>query len=104
MRASVKLGIDAFDSTFPTRSARHGALLTRTRGRVNVRNAKNKDLFEPPCFECGCPLCSRHTLAYLHHLDRAREPTAWTLATEHNLWYMGNLMRELREKILADEL
>jgi queuine tRNA-ribosyltransferase len=71
---------------------------------VNVRNAKNKDLFEPPCFECGCPLCSRHTLAYLHHLDRAREPTAWTLATEHNLWYMGSLMRELREKILADEL
>ena len=104
VRASVALGIDAFDSTFPTRSARHGTLLTRTRGRVNVRNAENKARLEPPCFECGCPLCSRHTLAYLHHLDRAREPMAWTLATEHNLWYMGDLMREVRGKIRGDEL
>jgi queuine tRNA-ribosyltransferase len=104
IRKSVGLGVDAFDSTFPTRSARHGSLLTRTRGRVNIRNAKNKSLHEPPCFECACPLCTNHTMAYLHHLDRAREPMAWTLATEHNLWYMGYMMREIRGKIARDEL
>ena len=104
MRASVALGIDAFDSTFPHAlgEARHAA--HENQRRVNVRNAENKARLEPPCFECGCPLCSRHTLAYLHHLDRAREPMAWTLATEHNLWYMGDLMREVRGKIRGDEL
>ena len=101
MRASVALGIDAFDGTFPALGEAR-RLLTRTRAAERAQR-EHKALLEPPCFECGCPLCSRHTLAYLHHLDRAREP-AWTLATEHNLWYMGDQARKLREKILADEL
>jgi queuine tRNA-ribosyltransferase len=104
IRACVPLGIDTFDSTFPTRSARHGSLLTKTRGRINVRNSKFKTLFEPPCYECVCSLCRNHSVAYLHHLDKAREPIAWTLATEHNLHYMGTMMRELREAIARNEV
>ena len=41
VRAAVKLGLDTFDSTFPTRAARHGTLLTRTRGRLNIRRSEN---------------------------------------------------------------
>ena len=104
VEACVSLGADTFDSTFPTRSARHGSLLTKTRGRINVRNKKFKTLFEPPCWECPCSLCKHHSLAYLHHLDRAKEPMAWTLATEHNLHYMGGMMKELREGILRNEV
>ena len=104
VRLAVPLGADAFDSTFPTRAARHGTLLTRTRGRVNVRRREFANTHEPPCAECECRLCREHTLAYLHHLDRAKEPMAWTLATEHNLRYMGALMRDQREAILRGEL
>ena len=101
---SIPHGVDTFDSTFPTRSARHGTLLTRTRGRVNIRRSENSTTHEPPCWECACRLCRHHTLSYLHHLDKAREPMMWTLATEHNLHYMGWLMRTQREKILNDEV
>jgi queuine tRNA-ribosyltransferase len=104
VRLAVPLGADAFDSTFPTRAARHGTLLTRTRGRVNVRRREFATTHQPPCAECECRLCREHTLAYLHHLDRAKEPMAWTLATEHNLRYMGALMRDQREAILRGEL
>jgi len=101
---SIPHGVDTFDSTFPTRSARHGTLLTRTRGRLNIRRSENSTLHEPPCWECACRLCRHHTVSYLHHLDKAKEPMMWTLATEHNLHYMGWLMQTQREKILNDEL
>ena len=101
---SIPHGVDTFDSTFPTRSARHGTLLTRTRGRLNIRRSENSMLHEPPCWECACRLCRHHTVSYLHHLDKAKEPMMWTLATEHNLHYMGWLMRTQREKILSDEV
>ena len=104
VRAATRLGVDTFDSTFPTRSARHGTLLTRTRGRLNVRRAACATMNEPPCAECECSLCRNHTVAYLHHLDRAREPTMWSLATEHNLHYMAWLMRSQRDAILRGDL
>jgi len=101
---SIPLGIDTFDSTFPTRNARHGQLLTRTRGAFNVLRAENATLHEPPCTQCACQLCTHHTVAYLHHLFKAKEPTAATLATAHNLHYMGWLMKSQREAILKNEI
>jgi queuine tRNA-ribosyltransferase len=43
-------------------------------------------------------------LGYLHHLDRANEPLAWSLASEHNLYHMGDKMRRVREGILNGEI
>ena len=101
---SIPHGVDTFDSTFPTRNARHGQLMTRTRGTFNIQRAENASMHEPVCHQCACSLCRDHTVSYLHHLFRANEPTAVTLATTHNLHYMGWLMQSLREKILNDEL
>jgi len=101
---SLPHGGDTFDSTFPTRNARHGQLMTRTRGTFNIQRAENASLHEPVCHQCACSLCKNHTASYLHHLFRANEPTAVTLATAHNLHYMGWLMQTQREKILNDEL
>ena len=101
---SIPHGVDTFDSTFPTRNARHGQLMTRTRGTFNIQRAKNASMHEPVCHQCACSLCRDHTVSYLHHLFKANEPTAVTLATTHNLHYMGWLMQSLREKILNDEL
>ena len=101
---SIPHGVDTFDSTFPTRNARHGQLMTRTRGTFNIQRAENASMHEPVCHQCACSLCRDHTVSYLHHLFKANEPTAVTLATTHNLHYMGWLMQSLREKILNDEL
>ena len=74
---AIPHGVDTFDSTFPTRNARHGQLLSHTRrGPINVTRAEYAKTHEPACHECACSLCVNHTLAYLHHLFKANEPTA----------------------------
>lgn len=101
---SVPLGIDTFDSSYPTRAARHGVLLT-TKGPIKILNSGYSDVFTPPDTDCACPTCSAgYSLAYLCHLFKAKETTAMTLASLHNLHFMVDLMRKYRERILNDEI
>lgn len=100
---SIILGIDTFDSSHPTRCARHGLLFTST-GNVKILNSHNKESFEPIDKQCSCFTCKHYTRAYLQHLFKAKELTAYTLATIHNLHFMINLMHTYRSKILNDEL
>lgn len=100
---SVPLGIDTFDSSYPTRAARHGVLFTAN-GGLNVTKAENATKFEPIEKDCACPTCSRFTLAYLHHLFKAREMTCMSLATAHNLYFMVQLMERYRNHILEDRI
>ena len=109
IRGAVLHGVDTFDSTFPTRNARHGTLLTfdarRWGGdRFNVARREHAEALEPPDETCPCALCREHTVAYLHHLFRANEPIAVTLAATHNLHHMGRLMARTRDAILRDEI
>jgi len=97
---SVPYGIDTFDSSYPTRSARHGIAIT-SKGQLNLTKRENHDCFEPIEKSCECPTCERFSRAYLHHLFKAREVTALTLATIHNIHQMVQLMRSYREAILA---
>jgi queuine tRNA-ribosyltransferase len=99
----VPLGIDTFDSSYPTRAARHGILLTPG-GQINVTSGKHAHTFETPDPTCTCSTCSTYTLGYLHHLFKAHELVGLTLATIHNLHFMVQLMRSYRIKILNDEL
>lgn len=96
---SIPLGIDTFDSSYPTRAARHGILLTAN-GGLNITKAENALNFSPIEKECTCPTCSKFSLAYLHHLFKARELTSMSLATVHNLHFMVQLMQRYRCKIL----
>lgn len=100
---SIPLGIDTFDSSYPTRSARHGILLT-AEGNMNITKAENAARFTPIEKECACPTCTRFSIAYLHHLFKAREMTALSLATAHNLYFMVQLMQKYREQILDDQV
>lgn len=99
----IKLGLDTFDSSHPTRSARHGTLFT-SQGFVKLANAINRELFEPIDPGCSCYTCKHYTRAYLHHLFKAKEMTGYTLASIHNLHFMVQLMAQYREKILNDEI
>jgi queuine tRNA-ribosyltransferase len=97
----VPLGIDTFDSSYPTRAARHGLLLT-TEGGIKAERGENANHFAPIEGNCNCWTCQNFTLAYLHHLFKAKELTAYTLATVHNLHFMVELMRKVRASILSD--
>lgn len=97
----VPLGIDTFDSSYPTRAARHGLLLTAD-GGIKAERGENANHFAPIEHDCTCWTCQNFTLAYLHHLFKAKELTAYTLATVHNLHFMVDLMRKYRAAILED--
>ena len=96
----VARGMDVFDCVLPTRVARNGAVFART-GRLNIRNAQYAD--DPARIEegCDCYACRHFSRSYLRHLIMAKEILGIRLATLHNLHFMLNLMREIREAILA---
>jgi len=96
--SGVSRGIDMFDSVLPTRVARNGSLFT-ARGRLNIRNAMWKEESAPIDPTCNCYTCRHFSAAYLHHLFRAEELLAYTLATIHNLHFMHDFMGKVRESI-----
>lgn len=103
LKELIPLGIDTFDSSYPTKAARHGLLLTQT-GGIKVNQTKFKTTFEPIEEDCDCPTCQQYTLAYLHHLFKAKEVTSLILASIHNLHFMVKWMEQMRKEILQDGL
>lgn len=99
----VPLGIDTFDSSHPTRAARHGLLFTKD-GQLRLAKQGNNAKFEPIEHDCTCYTCKNYTLAYLCHLFKAHEPAILTLATIHNVHFMMDMMRRYRDAILHDEV
>lgn len=96
----VENGIDMFDCVLQTRLGRNGALFTRT-GRVNIRNARFREVDGPIDPWCDCYTCRTFSLAYLHHLFRTEELLAYRLASLHNLRWTLKLMEEMRGAIRA---
>ncbi len=95
---AVYRGIDLFDCVLPTRIARNGGFLT-PEGRLNIRNAQYAEDPRPVQEGCTCYTCQNFSRAYLRHLHQAKEITGLRLGTIHNLHFMLELMRALREAI-----
>jgi queuine tRNA-ribosyltransferase len=95
----IENGIDTFDCVAPTRMARNGSLYTRA-GKINILNAKFAEDFGKGDSECGCYTCANYTRAYLAHLFRSKEMLAATLASIHNLYFIVNLVKNIRTAIL----
>lgn len=94
----VARGVDQFDCVLPTRIARNGAVFTR-HGRISLRNARfaaDKDPIEPGC---ECYTCQTFSRAYLRHLIIAKEILALRLTTLHNLHFILDTMRRIRQSI-----
>ena len=100
---SVARGVDMFDCVMPTRAGRTGRAYT-SRGVFNLRNARFADEDTPLDPACGCPLCTRHSRAYLHHLIRCEEILGPMLLTWHNVQYYQDLMAGIRAAIGAGRL
>ena len=104
LEESIKSGVDTFDSSHPTRCARHGLVFTKQRGNVKILNSINREYFRPIEDDCTCLTCQNYTVAYLHHLFKANEMTGYTLASIHNLHFMVQLMADYRRRIIEGEL
>jgi len=106
--AGVANGIDMFDCVMPSRNARNGWLFTR-QGDLKIRNSRFKDDLNSIDPTCTCATCNPqahgddrppYTRAYLHHLQRIDEMLGASLATQHNLHFYLQIMREMRAAIL----
>jgi queuine tRNA-ribosyltransferase len=101
--ACIPLGIDTFDSSHPTRIARHGLILT-SQGVVKILNSRYKNDHSPIDPEGRCKLAQTFTKAYLHHLFKANETSAHIIASATNIGFMVSLMERYRQRILDDSL
>ncbi|MCL4360794.1 tRNA guanosine(34) transglycosylase Tgt [Candidatus Dependentiae bacterium] len=99
----IEFGLDTFDSSHPTRCARHGLLFTE-QDDVKILQGKYKTDFTTIDSSCDCYTCKNYTKAYLHHLFKAKEITGLTLASIHNLAFMVKLMKNYQKMILQDEI
>ncbi|HEU5139705.1 MAG TPA: tRNA guanosine(34) transglycosylase Tgt [Bacillales bacterium] len=96
-------GIDMFDCVLPTRIARNGTCMT-SEGRLVVRNAKYARDFRPLDESCDCHVCQTYSRAYIRHLVKTNETFGFRLTTYHNLYFLINLMRQVRQAIRKDRL
>jgi tRNA-guanine transglycosylase len=123
---SVALGADMFDCVWPTRTAvslsslpflfiytkhfsqqRFGNAITST-GVLNLRHAAYSSDFSAVEPNCKCTICCPAsegglglTRAYIHHVA-AKETAGAHLLSIHNVHYLLDLMRRIREAIIAD--
>ncbi len=97
----VERGIDLFDCVLPTRVARNGMALTR-RGRMNMKNARYTDDFSPLDPDCPCETCRNYTRAYIRHLVQAEELLVLRLLSLHNLTFMSETTRQIRNSIMEN--
>ena len=101
---AVKYSVDTFDSCYPTKAARHGVLLFSSGAKIKISSSKFKQDFTSVDDSCSCWCCKNYTRAYIHHLFKAKEPSAHTLATIHNIQAMIDFMKKIREDILAGKI
>ncbi len=104
IREGVRMGCDTFDCVMPTRIGRTGAIYARTNNgieRINLRRSEYQRDLSKPDESCNCYVCTHYTKAYLAHLFRSHEMLGPHLASLHNLYFIVNFTKSLREEILA---
>lgn len=105
---AVSRGMDFFDCVAPTRRGRHGNLYISAQNggspkdnfTIQMTNAKFTLDSDPVDPGCECYTCQHFTRAYLHHLFMANELLAQRLGSYHNVYFIVNLVKRMREAIL----
>ena len=96
---AVENGADTFDCVAPSRNARNGTVYHPVKG-FHLTNGGYRRDFNPIDDTCDCYTCTHYTRAYVHHLLKAKEMLASTLATIHNERYIVRLLDRIRASIV----
>ncbi len=97
---AVHRGVDMFDCILPTALAAQGVAFT-SQGRRDLRRAAyrgNEGALDP---SCSCHTCKTYSIAYLCHLRATHDSQATQLVGLHNLHFYMQLMRTMRQNIMA---
>ncbi|MBI3306132.1 tRNA-guanine transglycosylase [Candidatus Nomurabacteria bacterium] len=97
----VENGVDLFDCVAPTRLGRNGTIYTH-QGKMIIMNKEFRKDFNPIESDCSCYTCKNYTRAYVAHLFHGKEMLAGTLASIHNLYFIVNLVKNIRQSILDE--
>lgn len=99
---AISRGVDMFDCVMPTRNGRNGMLFT-SEGIINIKNEMWKRDFSP-IDENGTSFVDRqYSKAYLRHLIISKEILGSMIASQHNLAFYLNLVKEARKHILSGD-
>ncbi len=102
---AVSRGIDLFDCVSPTRVARNGYVYVRPPIGIKSRKFRYKLTIKYNLDEkgldpnCSCKVCKNYSRSYVNHLLKTSELLGYNLISYHNVFFMVNLMKEIREAI-----
>ena len=99
----VRRGIDMFDCVYPTRMARHGTAMTSL-GQIPIKNKTYETDLTSLDPNCDCKVCTTYSKSYLRHLFKSQEFLGPRLISYHNLYFLKNLMKNIRNAIQNDRL
>ncbi len=97
----IENGVDLFDCVLPTRLGRNGTIYTKN-GKFIIMNTKYRTDHSKIEEDCECYTCQNYTRAYIAHLFHGKEMLAGTLASTHNLYFIVNLVKRIRQSIIDD--
>jgi queuine tRNA-ribosyltransferase len=98
----VAAGIDTFDCVLPTRNGRTGGIYSAS-GKYQITSSMYREDFGPLDEGCECPTCKDYTRAYVHHLFRTKEMLGLILASQHNIYFLTTLTKNIRESIIRGD-
>lgn len=103
----IERGIDTFDCVIPTRIGRTGYFFIspkagnmKNRFRMDINKPQFRTDSKPLDENCLCFTCQNFTRAYLFHLFRSRELLSYSLISTHNVHFLVNLTKQIRNAIL----
>lgn len=99
---AIARGVDMFDCVMPTRNGRNAMLFTWD-GILNLRNAKWQYDFSELDPKGTSFVDHTYSKAYLRHLFIAGEMFAAMIASEHNLAFYLDVVRQARQHIEAGD-
>lgn len=107
---AVERGMDFFDCVAATRRGRHGNVyISPKNGGSKINNftasiVNSRFVLDPEPLDpgCTCYTCQNYTRSYVSHLYKADELLGKRLGTLHNVHFIINLAKKIREAILED--
>jgi tRNA-guanine transglycosylase len=106
----IERGIDTFDCVIPTRIGRTGFFFiapplgnSKNRFRTDIDKPQFVNDQKPLDPNCNCYTCQNFTRGYIHHLFRSRELLSYTLLSLHNVYFLVNLTKQIRQSIFNDQ-
>jgi queuine tRNA-ribosyltransferase len=97
----IENGVDLFDCVLPTRLGRNGTLYTKE-GKIHIMNTEYRKDMKPIENDCECYTCKNYSKAYISHLFHGKEMLGGTLASIHNIYFIVNLVKRIRQSIFDE--